>query len=212
MEGQEMAWFSRFTRFGDMHWVFGQENSISCGVACVIMAAFKINKLQPNTKSIFTEKDIIKNATALFGPNPLGSYGLGNGQLMQLLNHPDLRMGGWMYSNLPRNDIPAHIAKKVGISGSLGPILNVTPMIAGIDWSGGGGHWVLIDTVREFNGQKYATVCDPWDANVHIVPLNVGTPFNYTGQKAFGVDFGGTHHAYTTPSKGSVFLGDILVR
>ncbi len=207
-----MAWFSRFTRFGDMHWVFGQESAISCGVACAIMAAYKINKLRPGTRSSFTEKEILQKATTLFGPNPLGGGGLGNNQMVMLLNHPDLHMGGWQYSRYPQNDIPAKILQKVGTCGGFGPVINVKPIIAGIDWTGGGGHWVVIDTVREFNGQKYATICDPWDANVHVVPLNLNTTFNYTGQRTCGVDFGGTHFKYKSPSNGGIFLGDVLTR
>ena len=30
-----MAWFTRFTRFGDMHFVFGQEEGMTCGPSVV---------------------------------------------------------------------------------------------------------------------------------------------------------------------------------
>jgi hypothetical protein len=211
-EKRQMAWFSRFTRFGDMHWVFGQEHSISCGVACVIMAAYKINKLWPGVKSTFTEKDILQMAAALFGQNPLGNSGLNGGQMIQLLNHSSLRMGGWSFSSLPPGDVPAQIVRKVGTIGFLGPTVFAKPIIALVNWSGGGGHWVLIDSVREFFGQKYATVCDPWDANVHVVPMKLNASFNYTGKQTFAVDFGGTHYAYGSPAAGSVFLGVTLAR
>jgi hypothetical protein len=50
---------SRVSRFGDIHWIFGQEREISCGVACVIMAAFTINKITPGSRAMFTEADIL---------------------------------------------------------------------------------------------------------------------------------------------------------
>jgi hypothetical protein len=53
-----MAWFSRFTRFGDMHLVYGQEANMSCGIASVMMCVFKINKLNPGATSVTVEQDI----------------------------------------------------------------------------------------------------------------------------------------------------------
>jgi hypothetical protein len=211
-EESGMAWFSRFTRFGDMHWVFGQENTIACGVACVIMAAYKINKFTPGVKSSFTETDVIALATRLFGPNPLGSAGLDNPQILQLLNHPDLGMTGWSLGRLPATDVPAKLISEIGTTGGIGPKMSVKPMIVGIDWTGGGGHWVLVDTVRTWMGKKYATVCDPWDANVHVVRLKEAKTFAYTADKVTGVDFWGTHHSYDAVSAGGCFLGDLLWR
>jgi len=46
-----MAWFTRFTRFGDIHRVYGQEKNISCGVACAVMAVYKIHKITPGTRT-----------------------------------------------------------------------------------------------------------------------------------------------------------------
>lgn len=206
-----MAWFSRITRFGDVHMVFGQEQTISCGVACVIMAAFKINKIRPGSKAIFSEADILARATALLGPNPLGGAGFSNPQIVQVLNHPDLKMPGWRLSTLPQNDVAGKIVQEVGTTG-LGPTVFVRPVIVGIDWRGGGGHWVVVDTVRTFMGKKYATICDPWDANVHVVPLQENSTFNYTGAPAVAVDFGGTRYSYDTPSVGGAFLGDVVWR
>ena len=207
-----MAWFSRFTRFGDMHMVFGQERTISCGVACVIMAAFKINKIRPGARAVFSEQDILNRATALFGPNPLGQFGLNNNQMVTLLNDPLVNMPGWRMQTLPRGQVTDRIISVVGVTGGIGPTVNVNPVIVGVDWNGGGGHWVLVDTVREFMGSTYATVCDPWDANVHVTPVTRARTFAYTGAPAAGVDFGGRRQNYDTPSVGGAFLGDIITR
>lgn len=207
-----MGWFSRFTRFGDMHWVYGQDNGVACGVACAIMAVFKIHKITPGTKAVYDEDTIIKLATKMFGPNPLGSAGLDNDKLVQLLNAPELKMPGWKVHTLTPTDVPKKIINKVGVTKSLGPVINVKPMILGIDWSGGGGHWVVVDTVRQFMGKQYATVCDPWDANVHMVPIKKDATFDYTGDKVIGFDFWGKRHEYDSPSVGGVFLGDVVYR
>ena len=206
-----MGWFSRITRFGDTHIVFAQERDISCGLACVIMAAFKINKIKPGARAIFSEDDILAKATALLGPNPLGTAGLNNPQLVQLLNHPDLKMPGWRLSTISAAQVPAQIARKVGVTSGLGFVLNVKPIIVGIDWAGGGGHWVIVDTVRDFMGSTYATVCDPWDGNVHVTKLDLTTTFRYTGVPAPGISIG-PHFDYQTKVSGGAFIGDIIER
>jgi hypothetical protein len=119
--------------------------------------------------------------------------------------------GGWKLARLAQQDVPARIAAKVGVVGGWGPILNVNPVIVGIDWQAGGGHWVLIDTVRSRGGITFATVCDPWDANVHVTPLKSAT-FAYTGKEENSFDLWGSHFTYSTPSVGDAFLGDILWR
>lgn len=207
-----MAWFSRVSRFGDVHMVFGQERQISCGVACVIMAAFKINKIAPGTKALFSESDILAKATAMFGPNPLGADGFNNPQILQVLNHPDLNMPRWTLARLKPDEVPGKIIREVGVTDGFGPTITVKPMVVGIDWTGGGGHWVVVDTVRTLFGKKYATVCDPWDANVHVVPLEENQTFNYRAQPVVGVDFWGKRYNYDKPSVGGAFLGDVLWR
>lgn len=207
-----MAWFSRFTRFGDMHWVFGQERNISCGVACIIMAAFKINKFTPGVQASFSEDDVLSRATVLMGPNPLGTDGLSNPQMVTLLNDPMFNMGGWRLDTLPQTSVPNSIITQVGVASGFGPTLDVKPVIVGIDWIGGKGHWVLIDTVRTFMGSTYATVCDPQDANVHVTELATNSTFNYTGQRIWGRELWGKPIGYDAPNVGGAFIGDIISR
>ncbi len=178
----------------------------------MIMAAFKINKIAPGTKALFSEADILAKATAMFGPNPLGTAGFNNPQILQMLNHADLKMTGWNFKRLAKPDVPDKIIQEVGVTSGFGVVISVKPMIVGIDWKGGGGHWVVVDTVRTFMGKKYATVCDPWDANLHIVPLKKNQTFSYTGKSVVGVDFWGERYNYDTPSEGGAFLGDVLWR
>ena len=229
-----MAWFTRFTRFGDIHKVFGQEHGLTCGVACVIMAAFKINKLTPGVKSTFDENTIIKKSLELFQNTPAGmgskdpfaqgQKGASGYQLLQLLNDPILKMPGWTGNGFPPEAVPSMIVRKVGASGGFGPRVTVNPMIVLLTTNGGRGHWVLIDTVRTRDGKTYATVCDPWDANVHVTRLKPHQKFQYTGKPEDQHDLGGKHThanydreqfkgaASTADESGKHFNGVVLCR
>ena len=55
-----MAWFTRFTRFGDDHLVYAQEADNYCGIACVMMCVFKINKLRPGATAVTQEQEIYR--------------------------------------------------------------------------------------------------------------------------------------------------------
>lgn len=176
------------------------------------MAAFKINKLRPGVTAMFSESDILARATALFGPNPLGTAGLNNPQMVTLLNDPLWNMPGWSLSTLPPNQVSQRIIDRVGVDGGFGPTLNVKPVIVGVDWHGGGGHWVLVDTVRRFMGSLYATVCDPWDGSVHVTKIKRGATFSYVGQDVVDFDLWGQRNQYSSPSSGGALLGDIICR
>lgn len=41
---------------------------------------------------------------------------------------------------------------------------------------------MVIDTVNNFFGQLYASVCDPWDGDVHVTPFTIGSPFVYSAR------------------------------
>ena len=193
-----MAWFTRVTRFGDMHLVYGQEANMSCGIASVIMCVFKINKLRPGAQAVHVEKEIYDKYSAASG----GAYkpekvGTRPEHLVTVLD--SLNCGKWQWSAVPSASASQRIIEEVGISG-LGPTLTVDPVIVGIDWDEGGAHWVVIDTIRSVGGTMYATICDPWDTNVHVQSLTPGQPFTYqAGQGGFSVDFWGSHKGQTSP-------------
>ena len=80
-----------------------------------------------------------------------------------------------------------------------------TPIILLVGWSAGGAHFVLVDTVNQTPLGKYASVCDPWDGNVHITKFDIGSNFTYEGARVpLSWDLpGGTRHDYSTTSTGS---------
>lgn len=187
-----MAWFTRITRFGDVHLVYGQEANMSCGIASVMMCVFKINKLLPGRTSVTVERDITNRYTAaLGGPYSSETTGTYPRLLAQVLN--GFTPGTWRWHETQPNDVPQVLSNKVGVSGMFGAIADVEPVILGVDWDLGGAHWVVVDTIRDVLGTRYATICDPWDANVHMQSFKTGRPFVYDAASGgFMINFWGT--------------------
>jgi hypothetical protein len=177
-EDHDVAWFTRLTRFGDAHLVYGQEANMSCGIASLMMCVFKINKLTPGATSVTVEKDIYQKYSQVMGsgysPETTGTYPQ---YLATVLN--SLTSGTWRWHNYAPTDVPQKLLDKVGLTAGLGAVVDVEPVILGVDWDLGGAHWVVVDTIREAVGSQYATICDPWDANVHMQAFSVGSPFFY---------------------------------
>ncbi len=200
-----MAWFSRFTRFGDMHLVYAQENENSCGIACVMMVVFKVNKIRLGAQSVYAEKEIYKVYSDVSGSNYDGSAYSYATLLADSLNK--LNVGQWVAKAVP--DVSQTIIDNVGTdivgAGALfNSIRRGYPVIVLVGWDSNGAHFVVVDTVNNFAGSLYASVCDPWDGNVHITPFDAGTAFRYHGAPVpFSFDLGGSRHDYTGDSPGS---------
>jgi hypothetical protein len=144
-----------------------------------MMCVFKLNKLKPGSTSITVETDIYKKYEETMGgttyePDKVGTY---PNNLALILNQ--FTEGTWSWHKTPVNEVPKTLLGKVGLTPGLGPVLDVEPVILGVDWDLAGAHWVVVDTIRESNGIQFATVCDPWDANVHMQRFAVGGPFYY---------------------------------
>jgi hypothetical protein len=204
-----VAWFSRFTRFGDMHLVYGQEANMSCGIASVMMCIFKLNKIKPGATALTLEKNIYKRYEAATGgaysPETTGTY---PDKLATILNA--FTKGNWRAETTQPESVPQKLIDKTGVIKGLGPAVTVNPVILGVDWDLGGAHWVVVDTVREMFGTTYATICDPWDTNVHIQPFKTGSPFLYDAATGgFTIDFGGSHKGRKQPYTGNAAKGQV---
>jgi hypothetical protein len=173
-----VAWFTRLTRFGDVHLVYGQEANMSCGIASVMMCVFKINKLTPGSTSVTVEKDIYQKYSQVMGsgylPETQGTYPQ---YLATVLN--SFTSGNWAWRTYGPTDVPQKLLDKVRVTTGIGAVLTVEPVILGVDWDQGGAHWIVVDTIRDLFDNHYATVCDPWDANVHMQRFETGSPFYY---------------------------------
>ncbi len=205
-----MAWFTRLTRFGDVHLVYGQEANMSCGIASLMMCVFKVNKLKPGSTSVTVEQDIYKKYAAALGsgysPETTGTYPQ---HLANVLN--GFTSGNWSWHNTPPNDVAQSLVAKVGVAGAFGAVAKVEPVILGVDWDLGGAHWVVVDTIRDVFGKRYATICDPWDANVHMQSFATGSPFYYDAANGgFMMDFWGTApKGSTQPYQGVAAKGQV---
>lgn len=202
-----MAWFTRFTRFGDAHLVYAQEKENSCGIACVMMTVFKINKLKLGKKAVHTEKHIYDVYSTASGTTYDGtSYSFAS-HLAATLNRLDV--GKWKAEYVGKHAVAKALVDHVGTAiVGLGPIINAarggSPMIVLVGWDAGDAHFVVVDVVNNFGGKLYASVCDPWDGNVHVTPFQVGQPFHYTGARVpLSWDLGGTRHSYPAKNPGA---------
>jgi hypothetical protein len=204
-----MTWFTRITRFGDVHMVYSQENANSCGIACVRMVIFKTNKLKPTLKSTYTESALDKAYGKITHTNYNGSTYSDSMELVKLLNQ--YTSASW------RVDYVGDAGISDVIMGSVKPsALPVTlvgqaasmvcdPVIVLVGWESGARHFVVIDTVHQINGANYASVCDPWDGDVHITKFTPGQPFSYTAtQSPFSWSTSKSEHSYKAePSQGA---------
>ena len=202
-----MAWFNRMTRFGNFHSVYAQEAEDSCGIACVMMCVYKINKLSPNKEASYVEDQIYN----VYGRQAHTSY---NGSsytyaeyLAATLNQ--LNCGAWQASYVGPNAVADAMVDTLGVdivggSALANALMRGKPIITLVNWTdNGGGHFVVVDTVNNLLGSLYASVCDPWDGDVHVVPFKQGTAFRYVGrQQPFAWDTGGKKHAYAADHAG----------
>lgn len=202
-----MSWFMRFTRFGDIHAVYGQEQPNSCGIACVLMATFKINKLVPGRTALHAETQVYDVYGRVSASTYDGSAYTYTNHLASTLNQ--LNVGTWRSEQIGMSAIPEAITNSVGTDiVGLGPVVNGirrgSPIIVLVGWREGDAHFVLIDTVNSILGATYASVCDPWDADIHITRFRRGEDFKYAGGAVRGSwSIGSTPRAYTTPREGN---------
>lgn len=197
-----MAWYSRFTRFGDMHILYSQEAGNSCGIASVMMCVFKVNKLAPGGSAVYKEQEVYKVYGDVIGSKYDGTVYTYASKLATTLNK--LNCGKWKHERVAANKVCDTLMSKVGVTGGLGPTVSVTPAIVLVRWAGGGGHFVVVDTVRTFFGSKYATVCDPWDAQLRVTEIKAGQAFDYKTSSTMQVNFGpDPSHSYKAVDEGS---------
>lgn len=198
-----MAWFTRFTRFGDVHSCFGQEARMTSGLASALMAAYKVHKFSMGIDHPIDEETVLGISDELHGAGKILEHGLCWDELARVLNHPDLQMPTWkLVDGLSPENVFDVIVSKVGVDYGFGPSINCNLVILQVVWTHNNhGHWVVIDSVRNILGLNYATLCDPLDAAIHIVPLHKGIPFSYSAEQTIALNLWGKEplHNFQTP-------------
>lgn len=197
-----MPWFSRFSRFGDLHFVYTQQGDNACGIASVVMCVFKVNKLAPGAQAVVSEQAIYGTYSGIAGAPYDGTAYSSATKLDQTLNA--LNCGKWKAEYIGPTKVADRLISICGDSG-LGPTVNVSPVIVLVGWNKGGAHFVVVDTVRTFLGTTYATVCDPWDGQLRVITIASGTSFDYQSNDTFHWNWkieGTPEHEYAKPSSG----------
>jgi hypothetical protein len=204
----DMGWFLRIDRFTDTHLVFSQEQDESCGLASCKMVVFKMNKLRPNQSSLTSEKRI-EQIYRKYAPTHPGfdKAGSSTAGVVNTLN--DLGIGNWASRVNVAPLIPELMIKYVNYDlVGAGPVVNTVtrgyPVILGIDWIGKdgkyhGGHWAVVDTINKLPivDTYWASVCDPWDGDLHVTHFDKKKPFRYKAEEVtFSFNIGGVEHKY----------------
>jgi hypothetical protein len=192
------SWFMRIDRFADVHMVAAQNKGQSCALASIKMVYFKMNKLRPGTSSLATEQQLesLYKAKARETVHDFDQAGSNPQVMVDVLNA--MAMGNWAIAWPPLTGVGDLIEKYVGVDqfglGATG--INAAtrkyPVILACYWQPRGGHAIVVDTVTSvpFMG-TYATICDPWDANVHFEKIEKNKPFTYNPKAVSGLNFWG---------------------
>jgi hypothetical protein len=192
------SWFLRVDRFADVHAVCAQNKDNSCVLASIKMVAFKVNCLRPGHTALRTERLIEARYKAL-EKNAAHDFNTTGGMpdiATEVLN--SLGIGNWASEWPATQRVPELVTKYVGVDemglGLLG--INAAkrgfPVILFCRWKGGGGHAIVCDTVTRVPMLgTYATLCDPWDADVHFEEIRKNRPFKYKPEKAIGLNLWG---------------------
>ncbi len=197
------SWFLRIDRFADVHLVAAQNKDQSCGLACIKMVIFKVNKLRPQSGFAF-ERDIAERYKKLAGEKAHDFDAAGSGPTVMVKVLNSFGIGNWAIDRPPLNDVGSRIAQYVGKDqfglGWTGAnaILRGYPVILACYWKDGkggfkGGHGLVVDTVTDVPVLgTYATICDPWDADIHFEKIQPGKPFVYQPTSGWGSISGAT--------------------
>ena len=186
---------------------------MTCGLACALMTAYKVNKFTPDANPPVDEETVLEICDAMFGAGKVVEHGLPGISLVQVLNHPDLQMPGWTIArSLAPDAVCNELIHRVGVDYGFEPSFNINPVILLVQWTHNNVcHWVCVDSVRNVLGLHYATLCDPLDGGVHMVPLSPGKPFSYAAQRTIDFDLWGKDpiHDFATPRTASSTIQSI---
>ena len=205
-----MTWFTRFTRFGEMHMVYSQENSDSCGIASVRMIVFKVNKFKPSATALRSEQSIDAEYSGITKTKYDGSVYSDGMVLFKLLNR--FIGAGWVCEFVGVNAIGQKLIDRIGVSGTPEAATGL-PVILHVGWSTSGAHFVVADSVNKVGEKYYASICDPWDGNVHVTEFTPGQAFGYTGAPVpWSWSLGAPEHNYDAGSSSGAASGWMIFK
>ena len=181
-----MSWFAHLTRLGTAHVVYEQERDNSCGPSVILTANFFLKRgsaaltasagigMSPLTapligpwlvrealrRAMRTEPEVYRIYSAVTGTLYDGTtYSIAD-YFPEVLRR--LGLGLWETTYVG----PAGVSGALRRSAAKG-----APTLVHTTWDAGGAHFVCVDQVIE-RGGTFATACDPWDGEVHLIPLH----------------------------------------
>lgn len=192
------SWFLRIDRFADTHIVAAQGKDQSCALASIKMVHFKINKLKPGASALTTERRLeeLYKKKAKETAHDFDQAGSNPQVMVDVLN--SMGTGMWTIEWPAIHAVGDRVAQLVGVDQFGLGITGINaatrryPVILACYWQPKGGHAIVVDTVTSVPAMgTYATICDPWDANIHFEKLEKGKPFTYTPKAAAGINIWG---------------------
>jgi hypothetical protein len=216
-----MSWFLRLTRFGSAHAVYAQEKENSCGPSCILMTNFKLKKgLMFAGMAAAAEMEVVPVIGSYLGgtlSQAAIDYAVKTEPMVYKVyaKHAGLASyDGTAYSSckyfpavldeLGLGQWEAFWAGEAGVAqAAIDAVNKGAPVIVLIAWQGGGAHFICIDSIYEYFGNTYATVCDPGDGEVHVVTLTGGSKFTYVaGDEPISISTG-EHFTYPAGQTGT---------
>jgi hypothetical protein len=193
--GEAMANWQSYSSFLGNHWTYVQENSDSCGPSCVMMMIRKRTNMVIDEKDAFLAYDSYGNDAEYDNPD---------GEVIR-------EYDGSVYTNADRlartirtliGNAKDHWTDVNKVGKRIKAALRNGPLIGLVTWRPGGGHFVMIDAGgKNAKGQFLASVCDPWDGAMRLIPIADSGPIDYmpkypATRKAQGKRPGGAQSGY----------------
>lgn len=215
-----MSWYVRLTRYASVHMVYAQENSNSCGMACMMMVNFKIKKAAMlggfAAAAAVSSVPIIGSMVGATMANAALDYAV---KSEPYVYQQYVAVTGSPYDGTADSDMdqfPAVLARlgcgnwettdAAGGEAGIGDCVRTAvaggaPCIIAVRWPAGNSHFMVVD---ETHGNNLC-INDPWDGQVRITGAPTGTSVTYNaGSTPIGFSLGGTRHTYARGDTGTL--------
>lgn len=174
-----MAWSTVKCELGHVHELWCQERDNACGPSCMMMAYQRVTQTKPDDESLFYEAyNMYGNDTAAVAGGDESR--VTSGFEYTYADHLASAMSKFVGKASAKNVGHGNVAESV--FGAMMGHKTPKPVIGLVNWSGGGGHFVLMDKITMMDKHLKMCVCDPWDGCVHVIgaPLGGAMPYRPT--------------------------------
>jgi hypothetical protein len=169
---------------GETHTICRQRRRVSCGIACVAMVVYRKHGVRLLESELRGYSKILDPKTQVpsAAPGPQMFASASNKSRADGYNETDGVRANNMVIMLRKMRIEVDYRYQSGrATNVLRAATPQTPVIAGLKWASGGGHWVLVDSFDADTNR--AVVCDPYHGLVEcsVAGNNYSTPSGSAG-------------------------------